>query len=214
MTDASMGFDLYVWATPRDLAPDAAAERVAAWEADGADPSSAPFEASDDVGWFYVELLKDKVDVDAVSDGVPDAGSRPIWLTTTPAAPARIVAMRLRATTTRDDLDTIHGLAAKYDLMLFEPRGRTLAAPLADMAEHASATFWPRGALQAFVAGSIGAVIVVISWILGIPIVSWIGILVGGFLVVGAIYTFVVEGRRLWRRRGASGADAGPTAGT
>ena len=214
MTDRSTSFDLYVWASPRDLEPDAAAERLVTWEAAGADPGSAPFEASDDVGWFYVELIKDGVDVDAVSDGIPDAGSRPIWLTTTPAAPARIVAIRLRASTTRDDLETIHGLAAKYDLMLFEPRGRTLMTPLADMAEHATATFWPGGALQAFVAGSIGAVIVAISWILGIPVVSWIGIIIGGFLVVGAAYTFIVEGRRLWRRRGPDGAGAGPTSGT
>jgi hypothetical protein len=213
MRDRSTGFDLYVWASPRDIAPDTAAERVLAWEAGGAHPSSAPFEASRDVGWFYVELLKDRVDVDAVSDGVPDTGSRPVWLTTTPAAPARIVAMRLRATTTRDDLDTIHGLAAKYDLMLFEPRGRTLATPFADMAEHATATFWPGGVIQAFVAGSAGATIAVISWLLGIPVVSWIGILIGGFLVIGAVYTSVVEGRRLWRRRGAPGAGAGPTSG-
>ena len=159
-----MRYDLYVWASPRDLDGDAAAERLAAWEEAEADPSAAPFDPSDDVGWFYVELLKDDVDVDAVSDGVPDPSSRPIWLTTTQAAPARIVAMRLRSTTTRDDLDTIHGLAAKYDLVLFEPRGGTLATPLADMAAYATATFWPRGALQAFVAGSVGAAIAVISW--------------------------------------------------
>jgi hypothetical protein len=213
MTEGPPSFDLYVWASPRDLPADEAAERIAAWEADGADPDDAPFEASGDVGWFYVELLKDRVDVDAISDGVPDPGSRPIWLTTTPAAPARIVAMRLRAATTRDDLETIYGLAAKYDLVLFEPRGRTVRAPLADMAEHASATFWPSGAIQAFVAGSAGAAIAVASWVLGIPVISWVGILVGGFLVVGAVYTFVVEGRRRWRGRGPTGAGAGPASG-
>jgi hypothetical protein len=202
-----MSFDLYVWKAPRDLDPDAAAERLAAWEDAGADPSAAPFEPSDDVGWFYVELLKDRVGIEAVSDGVADSSSRPIWLTTDPAAPARIVAMRLSPTTSRDDLDIIYGLATKYDLVLFDPIGPGLHLPLADMAEYATATFWPRGAIQAFVAGSVGAAVVVISWILGIPILSWIGIIIGGFLFVMAVYTFIHEGRELWRRRGSSGVD-------
>jgi hypothetical protein len=69
------------------------------------------------------------------------------------------------------------------------------------MAEHASATFWARGAIQAFVAGAAGLGIAVLGWYLGIPVVSWIAILVGGFLFVMAVLTFVHEGRRTLARR-------------
>src|SRR5687768_1929877 len=175
---ARMSFDLYVWHAPRDLDADAAAHLVRTWVEQGADPRAAPFEPSEDVAWFYVELLKDRVGVEAVSDGVPDSSSRPIWLTTDRPAPARIVAVRASPATTEDDLETIYGLATKYDLILFDPKGPKLHLPLQEMAEYATATFWPRGAIQAFVAGSVGVAIVVISWILGIPILSWIGILV------------------------------------
>ena len=209
MTSDRIGFDLYVWASPRDLDAEGAADLIDAWVDQSADPRAAPFEPSEDVGWFYVELLKDVAGIEAVSDGVPNTRSRPIWLETTPPTPARLVAIRLSPTTTRDDLDTIYGLATKYDLVLFDPSGPSLHLPLADMAEYATATFWPRGALQAFVAGSVGAAVVVISWILGIPILSWIGIIVGGFLFVMAVYTFIHEGRKLWRRRGSSGVEGG-----
>jgi hypothetical protein len=208
-----MSFDLYVWHAPRDLDADAAADLVRTWVEQGADPGAAPFEPSEDVAWFYVELLKDRVGVEAVSDGVPDPSSRPIWLTTDRPAPARIVAMRASPTTTEEDLETIYGLATKYDLVLFDPRRRKLHHPLEDMAAYAAATFWPRGAIQAFVAGSVGVAIVVISWILGIPILSWIGILVGGFLAVMAVFTFIHEGRELWRRRGDSRLAGGPGSG-
>jgi hypothetical protein len=204
--------DLYAWAAPRDLDAAAAVERLAAWEEAGGDPSVAPFEPSEDVTWFVTELRKDGVDVDAVSDAVPDERRRPVWLMTDRPNPARIVTLRLRPTTDREDLGTIGSLAAKYDLVLFDPRGRSLVMPLAEIAAYASASFWPRGAIQAFVAGSLGAALVVLSWVIGIPVLSWIGILVGGFLVLGAMYTFAVEGRRLWRRR-VAGADGGTSTG-
>ena len=52
-------FDIYVWAAPRDLDADAAAELIATWEAGGGDPAHAPFEPSTDIGWFHRELMKD-----------------------------------------------------------------------------------------------------------------------------------------------------------
>ena len=209
-----MTFDLYAWKAPRELEPKAAASLVGTWEEGGAEPSEAPFEPSDDVGWFYRELLKDGIPgLEALSDGVPDHSSRPIWLSTDPPAPARIVAMRFPSSVERDDLDGVYGLAAKYDLVLFEPRGPSLHLPLEVMAEQATATFWPSGAIQAFVAGSVGVAIVVISWIVGIPILSWVGILIGAFMALGAVYTFVHEGRRLRDRRREAGSDGGARPG-
>lgn len=92
-------------------------------------------------------------------------------------------------------------LATKYDLMLFNPHTRRIFVPFEEMAELASATFWPRGAIRAFVAGGIGAALFAIGWVLGIPVVSWIAELVGGFLVVLTVVTVAHEGRKLLGRR-------------
>ena len=72
------------------------------------------------------------------------------------------------------------------------------------MAEHASATFWPNGAIQAGVAGLAGLAAAAVAFALSIPVVSGIVIVIGGFLAVMSIYTFVHEGRAAMRRRGPS----------
>lgn len=96
----------------------------------------------------------------------------PIWLATTEESPARVVAMRLPPVPARDALDAILGLAAKYDLVLFDARGRRVHLPLEAMAAHASATFWPGGAIQAAVAGAVGLGIAVAGWLLAIPLLG------------------------------------------
>jgi hypothetical protein len=109
--------------------------------------------------------------------------------------------MRLQPATSSDALDSIFGLAAKYDLVLFDTRSQQVHVPLEEMAAHASATFRPAGAIQASVAGGIGGVIVVAAWFIAIPIVSGILVLIGGFMVVMAAYTFIHEGRKAVKTR-------------
>ena len=206
-----MEFDLYAWKAPRDLDPDEAAALVRTWQAAGGDPAASPFEPSTDVGWFYRELMKDDLPgLEAVSDGAPDSSRLPIWLQTDDALPARVVALKLSPSTAPDALDSIFGLAAKSDLVLFDPQVPRVRLPLNEMAAYASATFWPRGAIQAAVAGTVGAVIAVAAWVLGIPIVSGIAIVVGLFLAVVAVYTFVHEGQRSMRRRREQGSKPPP----
>lgn len=196
-----MTHEIHVWSDEHDLDEDEAQAKIDAWVAAGGDPAASPFEPSSDVGWFYRELTKELPGLDAVSDGVRDASRRPIWLSTDEATPARIVTIRLEPETSREDLDAIFGLAAKYDLTVIDPRVPRILRPLDLMAEHATATFWPGGAIQAFVAGAAGLGIAILGWYLGIPVVSWIAILVGGFLVVMAVFTFIHEGRRTLARR-------------
>ena len=201
-----MTFDLYAWKSPRDLDADAADAFLSAWNEAGADPATSPFEASTDVGWFYVELTKDAPDLQVTSDAVPNRSSAPIWLATTEQPPARLVKMAIPMTASRDLLEDIYSLAAKYDLIVYDTHARRLHHPLAELADYASATFWPAGAIQAAVAGGAGAVIAAVAWVLGIPVLSGIAIVIGGFLVVMAIYTFVHEGRKaLAARRGDGG---------
>ena len=139
-----------------------------------------------------------------MSDAVPNPSTRPVWLsTTTWSQRRRLVAIRLAPDTTPDAVNDIFSLGVKYDLVLFDPRAHRVLLPQEEMAAYASATFWPGGAVQAAVAGGFGLVLAIIGWFLPIPIVGWILIIVGGFLFVMAVFTFVHEGRTAMRVRGS-----------
>jgi hypothetical protein len=194
-------FDLYAWKAPRDLDADRAGALIGHWQESGGDASESPFEPSTNVGWFYRELMNDVPSLDASSDAVPSRSRTPIWSSATDEPPATVVAMRLSSDVPRDALESILGLAAKYDLVLFDARSRRLHLPLEVMAAHASATFWPGGAIQAAVAGGVGGLIAVIAWRLGIPLLSGLVALIGGFMFVMAVYTFIHEGRNAARSR-------------
>jgi hypothetical protein len=125
----------------------------------------------------------------------------PIWLQTEPAPPARVVAIRLGASTTSEALEDILGLGAKYDLVLYDARRGAVIEPLAALGEYASATFWPGGAIQAGLAGLGGLAAALVAFAVSIPVVSGIVIVVGGFMVLMSVYTFVHEGRAAMRRR-------------
>ena len=189
-------FDLYVWKAPRDLDAEAAGRRIASWQAAGGDPTESPFEPSTDVGWFYRELMLEGHAIAVTSDAVPSPNTRPIWLSTDDAAPARVVAIALEPTAPRDAVDSILGLAAKYDMVVFEAGSGRLRLPLEELADDASATFWPAGAIQAAVAGVAGALLAIVAWFLSITVVSGIAIVIGGFMAVMSVYTFIHEARR------------------
>ena len=192
-----MAFDLYVWESPRDLDADRVEALLHSWREAGGEPGQSPFEPSTNVAWFYRELMKDVPGLVASSDAAPDPSKAPIWLAISPdPQPARIVAISLAPTSPPDTLESIYSLAAKYDLVLFDLRTRSLHLPLDEMGAHASATFWPGGAIQAGVAGGIGAAIAVVAWFLAIPVLSGVLVVVGGFMVVMAVYTFIHAARQ------------------
>jgi hypothetical protein len=200
-----MTFDLYVWASPRELDDEQAASLVDAWQAAGGDPGASPFEPSTDVGWFHRELMKDAPWLEVSSDAVANPSTRPIVLSTTDEPPTRVVAIRLGPRASLHDLNEIASLAAKYDLVLYDARDGRVRFPLEEMAAYANAAFWPAGAIQAAVAGGVGLAIAVAAWLIGIPVLSWILILVGGFLFVTAIFTFVHAGWTALARRRTRG---------
>ena len=191
-----MNYDLYVWKAPRDLEPADAAALVERWEDGGGDPASSPFEASTDLGWFYRELAQGEPGLVTSTDAVPTQTRTPIWLSSEDEPPARVVAIRIGPSIPPAVIESIVGLAAKYDLVLWDARRRTIHRPLDELAEEASATFWPAGAIQAAVAGIVGGAIAVGAWIASIPVVSGIAIVIGGFLAIMSVLTFVQEGRK------------------
>jgi hypothetical protein len=195
------GFELYVWKSPRGLDADEAAGIVRNWQQLGADPAHAPFEASDDVTWFFRELIRDEPELDITTDATPIYGRLPVWLagaaSDEPAPKTHVAVVHMPAGLTREVLESIFGLATKYDLVVFDPHRNRVYEPMAEMAKYASATFWPRGAIRTVVAGVIGLAIAVGSWVVGIPILNVVGVLVGGFLVVLCVVTLAFEARRL-----------------
>jgi hypothetical protein len=205
-----MPFDLYVWQSPRDIDDQRAAALVKTWEAAGEDAATAPFEPSTDIGWFHRELKNDRTALELVSDANPNPSTKPVWLSGGDEEPAaRVVAVRITPEATAEDINDVFSLAVKYDLVLFDARNGRVHFPMQEMAAYADATFWPSGAIQAAVAGGFGLLIAVIAWIIGIPILSWIVILVGGFMFVMAVFTFIHEGRKALKSRG-SDTDAPP----
>jgi hypothetical protein len=189
-------FDLYVWKGPRDVDGPGARALVEGWTGAVEDLAAGPFEPSMDVAWFVRELVSDEPSIEIATDAQPGTSRLPIWLQTEDPPPARLAAVRLDRTTGRETLESIGGLAAKYDLVLFDARSGRVHQPLAELAAYASGTFWWRGATQAAVAGGGGAALAVVAYVLSIPLLSGVLVLVGGFLFVMAVLTFVHEGRR------------------
>ena len=200
-----MAYDIYIWSEPRDVDADAAADLIQTWQDAGGHPSDSPFEPTTDVGWFYRELTKDMPDVDAMSDGEPSTSSKPIWLATEPEQHARIVGINVP----RDDpdgarevLEEVFSLAVKYDVVVYEPGRGVINQPQAEMADYASATFWPKGAIRTVVAIVIGVAVAVGAWVVGVPLVSGLVALFAGFMVAIFVFSLVVEGQKALKSRG------------
>src|SRR3954468_12927907 len=206
MTASASRFDLYIWSTPRDVDAASAERLVHRGPEAGADPAAAPFDATTDIGWFYRELTDEWPELDGVTDAQPIRSRMPIYLATTEQPPARIVALSLPADIGHAVRESVFGLALKYDLMLFDPHHQRVVRPHDLMAAHASATFWPGGAIRTIVVGGLGAVVAIVAWMLGIPIVSGVVAVIGAFMFVMAVVTFIAEGWVWWRGRRARGS--------
>jgi hypothetical protein len=203
-----VNFDIYVWAAPRDLDADAAGDMVAAWEAAGGDPSQSPFEPSTDIGWFRRELGNAAPLLEVSSDAVPKASRLPIVLSTEDEPPARVMAIRLPredAAAAHEALEEIYSLAVKYDTVVYEPARAAIHQPQREMAEYASATFWPRDAIRTVVAIVIGLGVGVLAWQLGVPLLSGGIALFALFMVAIFVVTLVSEGRKALARSNDSG---------
>ena len=188
-----MSPELYVWKAPLPRDANEAEALVRAWRGSAAGTGGAseagPFESSDDVTWFSRELTGD---------------APPVWNPDRPATrehPDRVVVVPLEEATLRETLGEVYGLAAKYDLVVYDPQRGAVNRPQAEMAAYASATFWPRGAIRAFLAGAGGGLLAVAAWFLSIPILSGIAIVIGLFLFAMAVYSFMHETRLAIRNR-------------
>ena len=196
--------DVYIWQAPRDIDADAAAKLVETWQAAGGIPRESPFEQSTSIGWFVRELKQDYPELVLETDAVPTNTSTPVWMSGTNEPPARVVVIRDYPSVSDGLHQDVMSLATKYDLAVFSPNassGPVLMFPFQALEAHASATFWPHGARQAATAGVGGAILAVVAWFIGFPIVSGVLIVIGVFMAAMAVLTFVWEGRRAMARR-------------
>jgi hypothetical protein len=90
----------------------------------------------------------------------------------------------------------VFGLATKYDLIVFEPDRGIVTAPSEAMAAHASATFWPGGAIRSIVATVIALGVAAGAFAVGIPIVSGVVVLFALFMAAIFAFTIVSEARK------------------
>jgi len=108
----------------------------------------------------------------------------------TPERSDRLIGMNLTWSVPDDALDDIVALVRKYELVLFDPQGPSFHSPAALDVEPIRRD--PLVLRQALIGLLIGAALVVGGWVLPIPVVDWIAIVIGAFLVLTALYSVVV----------------------
>lgn len=88
-----------------------------------------------------------------------------------------------------DVLDGIMALAQKHDLVLYDPQGPSFHSPASLLVEPIRRD--PAGLRQVFTGMLIGAAVLVAGWAIPIPIVDWIAIGIGVFMLAMGVYSIV-----------------------
>jgi hypothetical protein len=98
-------------------------------------------------------------------------------------------------------LKAIEDLAREHELVLYDPQRPDVHGGSADEDPRRPSL---QEFVQAAVAGSFGVLLAVGAWVVSIPVVTWVLVIVGGFLAVMAVYTLVVLTQQSWRLRARS----------
>ena len=191
---------------------DGAAALVERWQAAGGDPAASPFESTTESGGSIASSPRitrgsTRRPMPCAAPARPRSGCPGVM-----SRPARVVAIRLTPAAAHDELDSIFGLAAKVRPgRVRRTERRPPPAPPGAGRVHQRQVL-ARGRDPGGGRRRDGAVIAVVAWILGIPLLSGILMIVGGFLFVMAVYTFVHEGRKTMRARRSDGESPHATA--
>jgi hypothetical protein len=182
-----MSMSLYLWKTPVITDTDEAARLL-----DREDESV--FERSPDLTRFLEELLERYPPPGApTADELADGASP--WADE-PEGSDRLISLSLRWSARDEDLEEIVALARKYELVVYDPQGPAFYTS----AEDDDVTYRPgfgeflRGvALTAF-----GVLLAVVAWKLSIPVLTWVLVVVGGFVTVVAVVSLVATAQARW----------------
>ena len=186
-----MSMDLYVWKGPF-TADENEAQRLIMLEDESA------FEPSVDLERFYAELLERFPPPEAFTEEELEAD--PVPWADSPHGTDRLVWLSIRWSANGDDLDAIVDLAREYDLVLYDPQGPSFHSP-ADESEDepyvVTAGEYVRGVLMAV----FGIVLAVVAWKASVPVLSWIVVFAGAFIVLVAMLTTSAVAYQAWQER-------------
>ena len=185
-----VSMSLFVWKSPVVTETDDA-KRLLALE------DESVFEASDDVIRFFEELMERLPPPEAFTDDELEAGATP-WADA-PEASDRLVALSVRWGADDDDLDVIVELAREHDLVLYDPQGPSFHSPGGDEETPYSPT--PGEFVRGVLLAAFGVLVVVVSWKLSIPVLTWILVFLGGFVALVAVLSLAAISRQAWRTR-------------
>src|SRR5262245_17089329 len=216
-----MSYDLYVWKGPIVRNPEDAAALV-----DRSDDPESPFEPSLDVTNFYDELVEHFPPLESYEESALADRSVETWWSVSPERSDRFIELHLHWGGPDDLAEFIYQRARRHALVLYDPQGPDVHLPDDVLTRGGGPEGeWPpfrkRDAARAASAALIGLAIAIVSWKLNVllgmemAIVAWnlnvlivsgVAIVVGLFLFVMAIATFIGEGWRAVRHRSRSGA--------
>jgi hypothetical protein len=186
-----MAGTLIVWKGPKVVDEDEAKRLLRDYYETG---DESAFEASDAVASFYDDVLALWPPLEELDH---DNRSIPASWSQTPKRSDRVVSMDYVWSAAGELLDDIERLAREHGLVLYDPQGPYIVDPdnpeteyVPDAREYVRVTALMLGAL----------VVAVGAWYLSITVLSWIVIVVAGFLAVMAAYTLVVYARQAIER--------------
>jgi hypothetical protein len=190
-----MSMSLILWKSPVVTKPEQAAALLDEVLSTG---SQSAFDPSADVVRFYDELTARFPPHEALSEEDLRAGASG-WAES-PERSDRVLLLDIRWSADDELLDAIAELARKHELVLYDPQGPDVHWGSADDEDQARPSLGEF--VQAAVAGTLGLLLAVGAWLVSIPVVTWLLVVVGGFLAVAAVYTLVVLTQQAWRLRG------------
>jgi len=175
-----VSFDLYAWKRPLPSSED---EALALIQGD-----ESAFEPSTDVFRFYDELAERYPVLEWDGEGEPD-GAPYTWGVTGERSD-RIVGLNFTWSVPSEVVDDVVALARKLDLVLYDPQGPDFHSPVELLVEPTRRD--PAVLRQALVGTLIGAAVLGVGTVLRVPVLDWILIVVGAFIVVMGMYSVVV----------------------
>jgi hypothetical protein len=177
-----MSMSLVVWKAPVVADEDEAAALVERWDDD-----PTVFDASADVLAFYDALLAKHPSLESYSDEeLRDAETH--W-SVTPERSDRVVYLDLSWSVSDEMLDDIQALAREHELVLYDPQGPHVHLPGGGDEPKRRDPLVLRQALFGTFVGIVG---IALGVVLPVPILDWIMIGIGAFLVLMGILSVVV----------------------
>jgi nucleotide-binding universal stress UspA family protein len=184
---------LIVWKAPKVPDEDAAVRLLHDYDKTG---DESAFEPSKDVVRFYDDLLALWPSLEDLN--ADDADLPPSW-SELPERSNRVVSMEYRWSAADAFLEDIERLAREHGLVLYDPQGPVVIDP--DEPEPTEFVPDAREVLRV-IAILLGAVAVMVgAWYASITVLSWLVIVVVGFVAVMAAFTLVHYAREALERR-------------